>query len=107
MNSFSATSLQDLCGKITNEFVVWDNAAGSWKDLDFKGINTQFVYEDNCIVEKTLGNDQTGNESIVAYYEMKGDIITRRIPGSQLSSIYAYRRLYDMEIHDIGVVYYL
>lgn len=107
MNSFSATSLQDLCGKITNEFVVWDNAADSWKDLDFKGINTQFVYEDNCIVEKTLGNDQTGNESIVAYYEMKGDIITRRIPGSQLSSIYAYRRLYDMEIHDIGVVYYL
>lgn len=95
--------LKDLVGKVSKEFAVFDH--GEWKDLDFMGKNTQFIYDsaNDCVVEMRLD----GTHTEVARYYLTGSIIERRPAGSNMSQAYAYRKLYDMEIHDIGVVYFV
>lgn len=99
-------SLADICNKTSSDFMVWDGNA--WADIDFRDTDTRrFIYDvtSNRIVEKEVTSSYTRE---IAYYLLKGNVITKTTGmDASTETTYAYRKLYDMEVHDIGVVYFV
>ena len=101
MNDLKPVSLDDLNANVSSEFIVWNN--NEWTDLDLRNTQTsRYVYnpEDDCI------NETTAQGSLLAKYIFNdnGTVLMKVVNG--VKQPYAYRKIYDMEIHDIGVVYF-
>ena len=125
MNTLPVTSLQDLCGKTSSEFAVWNSITQGWEDLNFKDhydtvqgehhpeyVLRRFKYDaaNDVIIESWKYTSGTENITTNVWrYILKGDMIYRYSydANPNRSIPYAYRRIHDMEIHDIGVVYFM
>lgn len=101
MNDLKPVSLNDLNDNVSSEFIVWNN--NEWSNLDLRNTHESvFLYNpiDNRIEEKR------GTETIATYtLTDDGKTLMKTAGGSTLP--YAYRKIHDMEIHDIGIVYFV
>ena len=107
MNTLPEVDLEDLIGKET-DFIIWDN--GTETTLNFINTSTvTFTYENNCIVEKRARIHNEIQEDFTEYarYYINGTVISRKLYTESTMTPYAYRKIHDMEIHDIGVVYFV
>lgn len=101
MNDLKPISLDDLNANISSEFIVWNN--NEWTDLDLRNTQTnRYMYnpEDDCIDETTV----QGGLLAKYMFNDNGTVLMKVVNG--VKQPYAYRKIYDMEIHDIGVVYF-
>jgi hypothetical protein len=109
MNRPMPHNLSEMCGKSVSDYLVYSNTVNDWIDLDFiEDESRRFWYDKaNSRIEET--QRKGNNWQAVAYYsyaDNDGMVINRIDAVRMESKPYAYRKLYDMEIHDIGVVYY-
>lgn len=93
-------SIMDLVDKVTPDFIVWDG--NEWIPLDLRNTKTnRFFYNP----ERDLIEETNAVGTVLAMYQLSDNVL-KKIVNNNMSP-YAYRKIHDMEIHDIGVVYFV
>jgi len=107
MNTLPKRTLEDLIGTVT-DYMFWNGT--KWCNLDLRNTSTRrFSYENYYIIEEHLITHNETESQYVEYarYYMSENIISRKLYTESSYSSYAYRKIHDMEIHDIGIVYFV
>ena len=124
MNTLPEFTLEDIFNGASNEYTAWNSITQEWENLSFTNrydtvqgehhpeyVLRSFKYDsvNDKIIESWKYKSGSETISVNTYcYILKDGIIHRySYEGDPNRSIpYAYRKIYDMEIHDVGVVYY-
>lgn len=124
MNTLSEFTLEDIFNGASNEYTAWNSITQEWENLSFKNrydtvqgehhpeyVLRSFKYDsvNDKIIEswKYKSGSETVNVNTQCYILKDGIIHRYSYEGDPSRSIpYAYRKIYDMEIHDVGVVYF-